>query len=202
MLWPIQNVQNGDECTRDFLFGIGEDKQRSARLTAYFHTPQYYFIQVLSPSFVLTVFSFLNINSNLLFGLLFIAPFPSGVWEIPSDVAIKKFNSLASEVIFQQNLTSYWWTCFACVHRLTSSGRIFDTSWIYNQYVLCSILLIFCLFESHLIGSFYLVLEWFRCAMQLILISVSMGPFGSAVAVAFQSAFSCRNTSKWCFFIF
>lgn len=45
ILWPIQNVQNGDECTRDFLFGIGEDKQRSARLTAYFHTPQYYFIQ-------------------------------------------------------------------------------------------------------------------------------------------------------------
>ncbi|EEF46277.1 protein binding protein, putative [Ricinus communis] len=28
ILWPIQNVQNGDECTRDFLFGFGEDKQR------------------------------------------------------------------------------------------------------------------------------------------------------------------------------
>ncbi|KDP33915.1 hypothetical protein JCGZ_07486 [Jatropha curcas] len=45
ILWPIQNVQSGDECTRDFLFGIGEDKQRSARLTAYFRTPQNYFIQ-------------------------------------------------------------------------------------------------------------------------------------------------------------
>ncbi|XP_058001912.1 uncharacterized protein LOC110640426 isoform X2 [Hevea brasiliensis] len=45
ILWPIRNVHNGDECTRDFLYGIGEDKQRSARLTAYFHTPQSYFIQ-------------------------------------------------------------------------------------------------------------------------------------------------------------
>lgn len=47
ILWPIQNIQKGDECTRDFLFGIGEDKQRSARLTAWFHTPRNYFIQVL-----------------------------------------------------------------------------------------------------------------------------------------------------------
>ncbi|OAY54001.1 tubulin--tyrosine ligase-like protein 12 isoform X2 [Manihot esculenta] len=45
ILWPIRDVHNGDECTRDFLYGIGEDKQRSARLTAYFHTPQSYFIQ-------------------------------------------------------------------------------------------------------------------------------------------------------------
>ncbi|XP_058080681.1 uncharacterized protein LOC131228849 [Magnolia sinica] len=45
VLWPTQNVQKGEECTRDFLFGIGEDKQRSARLTAWFHTPQSYFIQ-------------------------------------------------------------------------------------------------------------------------------------------------------------
>ncbi|KAL5572343.1 hypothetical protein UlMin_021940 [Ulmus minor] len=45
ILWPTQNVQNGDECTRDFLFGIGEEKQRSARLTAWFHTPRNYFIQ-------------------------------------------------------------------------------------------------------------------------------------------------------------
>ncbi|KAG7988599.1 hypothetical protein I3843_03G195500 [Carya illinoinensis] len=44
ILWPTQNVQKGDECTRDFLFGIGEDKQRSARLSAWFHTPQNYFI--------------------------------------------------------------------------------------------------------------------------------------------------------------
>ncbi|KAE8682930.1 hypothetical protein F3Y22_tig00111234pilonHSYRG00209 [Hibiscus syriacus] len=45
ILWPFQNVKKGDECTRDYLFGIGEDKQRSARLTAWFHTPQLYFIQ-------------------------------------------------------------------------------------------------------------------------------------------------------------
>ncbi|KAL5768517.1 hypothetical protein ACOSP7_015062 [Xanthoceras sorbifolium] len=45
ILWPIQDVHKGDECTRDFLFGIGEDKQRSARLTAWFHTPENYFIQ-------------------------------------------------------------------------------------------------------------------------------------------------------------
>ncbi|XP_030538413.1 tubulin--tyrosine ligase-like protein 12 isoform X1 [Rhodamnia argentea] len=45
LLWPIQNVQQGDECTRDYLYGIGEDKQRSARLTAWFHTPENYFIK-------------------------------------------------------------------------------------------------------------------------------------------------------------
>ncbi|OVA10335.1 Tubulin-tyrosine ligase/Tubulin polyglutamylase [Macleaya cordata] len=45
VLWPTQNVNKGEECTRDFLFGIGEDKQRSARLRAWFHTPQSYFIQ-------------------------------------------------------------------------------------------------------------------------------------------------------------
>ncbi|XP_017630746.1 uncharacterized protein LOC108473591 [Gossypium arboreum] len=45
ILWPTQNVKRGDECTRDYLFGIGEDKQRSARLTAWFYTPQKYFIQ-------------------------------------------------------------------------------------------------------------------------------------------------------------
>lgn len=47
VLWPIRDVQQGEECTRDFLFGIGEDKQRSARLTAWFHTPENYFIQVI-----------------------------------------------------------------------------------------------------------------------------------------------------------
>ncbi|KAK9697343.1 hypothetical protein RND81_08G031300 [Saponaria officinalis] len=45
ILWPTQDVKKGDECTRDFLFGIGEDKQRSARLTAWFHTPKNYFIK-------------------------------------------------------------------------------------------------------------------------------------------------------------
>ncbi|KAL5698256.1 hypothetical protein ACHQM5_029320 [Ranunculus cassubicifolius] len=45
VLWPIENVYKGDECTRDYLLGIGEDKYRSARSTAWFHTPQNYFIQ-------------------------------------------------------------------------------------------------------------------------------------------------------------
>lgn len=45
VLWPTRDVHYGEECTRDFLFGIGEDKQRSARLTAWFHTPENYFIQ-------------------------------------------------------------------------------------------------------------------------------------------------------------
>ncbi|KAK1301437.1 hypothetical protein QJS10_CPB12g01783 [Acorus calamus] len=40
----FRNVHKGEECTRDYLIGIGEDKQRSARLTAWFHTPQNYFI--------------------------------------------------------------------------------------------------------------------------------------------------------------
>lgn len=47
VLWPTQDVQQGEECTRDFFFGISEDKQRSARLTAWFHTPENYFIQVM-----------------------------------------------------------------------------------------------------------------------------------------------------------
>lgn len=45
ILWPAKDVQYGDECTRDYLFGIGEEKQRSVRLTAWFHTPQKYFIK-------------------------------------------------------------------------------------------------------------------------------------------------------------
>ncbi|KMS96222.1 hypothetical protein BVRB_001310 [Beta vulgaris subsp. vulgaris] len=45
ILWPTQDVREGDECTRDYLLGIGEDKQRSARLTAWFHTPKNYFIK-------------------------------------------------------------------------------------------------------------------------------------------------------------
>ncbi|XVE53987.1 hypothetical protein DITRI_Ditri03aG0046700 [Diplodiscus trichospermus] len=45
ILWPTENVNKGNECTRDYLFGIGEDKQRSARLTAWFYTPESYFIK-------------------------------------------------------------------------------------------------------------------------------------------------------------
>ncbi|GFP85500.1 tubulin--tyrosine ligase-like protein 12 [Phtheirospermum japonicum] len=45
ILWPTKNVRKDDECTLDYLFGIGEDRQRSARLTAWFHTPQNYFFK-------------------------------------------------------------------------------------------------------------------------------------------------------------
>ncbi|XP_072978596.1 uncharacterized protein [Typha angustifolia] len=45
ILWPTRDVHYGEECTRDFLYSIGEEKQRSARLTAWFHTPENYFIQ-------------------------------------------------------------------------------------------------------------------------------------------------------------
>ncbi|EPS67911.1 hypothetical protein M569_06860, partial [Genlisea aurea] len=45
LLWPTKDVQRGDECTRDYLFGIGENKQRSARLTAWFCTPRDYFLR-------------------------------------------------------------------------------------------------------------------------------------------------------------
>ncbi|WOG94208.1 hypothetical protein DCAR_0313501 [Daucus carota subsp. sativus] len=44
ILWPTKTIQSGEECTRDFLYGIGEEKQRSARLTAWFHTPKSYFV--------------------------------------------------------------------------------------------------------------------------------------------------------------
>ncbi|KAG0585973.1 hypothetical protein KC19_2G053400 [Ceratodon purpureus] len=36
LLWPVQDVVSGEECTRDYLFGIGEDQQRSSRLAAWF----------------------------------------------------------------------------------------------------------------------------------------------------------------------
>ncbi|KAL7136862.1 hypothetical protein ABFS83_10G058000 [Erythranthe nasuta] len=45
ILWPTKNVQKGEECTRDYLSGISEERQRSARLTAWFHTPRDYFIR-------------------------------------------------------------------------------------------------------------------------------------------------------------
>nr|XP_024379358.1 tubulin--tyrosine ligase-like protein 12 [Physcomitrium patens] len=45
LLWPVQDVSSGDECTRDYLFGIGEDRQRSSRLAAWFHIPSEVFPQ-------------------------------------------------------------------------------------------------------------------------------------------------------------
>lgn len=46
LLWPIKDILEGEECTRDFLFGFGEERERSARLTAWFHTPRDYFEKV------------------------------------------------------------------------------------------------------------------------------------------------------------
>lgn len=50
LLWPIKDIFEGEECTRDFLSGFGEDKERSARLTAWFHTPRDYFEKVYRDS--------------------------------------------------------------------------------------------------------------------------------------------------------
>lgn len=50
LLWPVKDVLQGEECTRDCLFGFGEAKQRSARLTAWFHTPKDYFEKVYRDS--------------------------------------------------------------------------------------------------------------------------------------------------------
>ncbi|EFJ22552.1 hypothetical protein SELMODRAFT_105046 [Selaginella moellendorffii] len=45
LMWPTKNITKGEECTRDYLLGFDEKKQRSARLTAWFHTPEAYFEQ-------------------------------------------------------------------------------------------------------------------------------------------------------------
>ncbi|KAE8664349.1 hypothetical protein F3Y22_tig00112800pilonHSYRG00050 [Hibiscus syriacus] len=71
ILWPIQNVKKGDECTRDYLFGIGEDKQRSARLTAWFHSlsiilSKYFILLLELPQFPFKLWSasLLLVNSS------------------------------------------------------------------------------------------------------------------------------------------
>lgn len=51
-MWPMEDVGKGNECMRDYLFGVGEDKQRSSRLTAWFHTPPELFKQVGCSLFV------------------------------------------------------------------------------------------------------------------------------------------------------
>lgn len=51
-MWPIEDVGKANECMRDYLFGVGEDKQRSSRLTAWFHTPPDFFKQVGCSLFV------------------------------------------------------------------------------------------------------------------------------------------------------
>ncbi|KAJ9547926.1 hypothetical protein OSB04_020469 [Centaurea solstitialis] len=50
ILWPAKDLRYGDECTRDYLFGIGEKKQRSARLTAWFHTRRITSLNKASPT--------------------------------------------------------------------------------------------------------------------------------------------------------
>lgn len=66
LLWPINDTHKGEECLRDYLPGIGEDKQRSARLTAWFHTPKDYFIEVYKKhycKFHSTTFNHLNFGN-------------------------------------------------------------------------------------------------------------------------------------------
>ena len=44
ILWPIKDVKKGDEIYIDFLANIGENEERSARLTTWFNTPKEYFL--------------------------------------------------------------------------------------------------------------------------------------------------------------
>lgn len=106
LLWPTQNVKNGDECARDFLFGIGEDKQRSARLSAWFQTPQNYFIKVLSPISILNCDSLLLFIQTVSCGQVLYGINPSGVCETLSE-AIKKFDFSICTFFCNQKFTSY-----------------------------------------------------------------------------------------------
>ncbi|CAI5537688.1 unnamed protein product, partial [Closterium sp. Naga37s-1] len=45
LVWPVAAVQEGEECTRDYLAGVGEEQQRSAKLAVWFHTPSSAFQQ-------------------------------------------------------------------------------------------------------------------------------------------------------------
>lgn len=44
ILWPIKDIKKGDEVYIDFLANIGENQERSARLTSWFNTPKEYFL--------------------------------------------------------------------------------------------------------------------------------------------------------------
>ena len=44
IMWPIKDVKKGDEIYIDFLANIGENEERSARLTTWFNTPKEYFL--------------------------------------------------------------------------------------------------------------------------------------------------------------
>ena len=46
LMWPTRSLVAGEELSRNFLAGIGEEKQRSVRLSAWFHTPSDFFRQV------------------------------------------------------------------------------------------------------------------------------------------------------------
>ncbi|CAI7813748.1 unnamed protein product, partial [Closterium sp. NIES-53] len=45
LVWPLAAVQPGEECTRDYLAGVGEEQQRSAKLSVWFHMPSSAFQQ-------------------------------------------------------------------------------------------------------------------------------------------------------------
>lgn len=98
ILWPTELVQRGDECTRDYLFGIGEERQRSARLTAWFHTPQNYFVRVRFWLGCLTIWSihdyWISFQSFDVTSL--------GIWKIQRGIAITKVLSSSSNWICNQ----------------------------------------------------------------------------------------------------
>lgn len=45
--WPLENIEIGEDLSRDFLHGITEEKFRSSRLTVWFDTPEAYFMKQL-----------------------------------------------------------------------------------------------------------------------------------------------------------
>ena len=40
LMWPLQQINTDDNLTRDYLNGIKEEKQRSARMAAWFKMPE------------------------------------------------------------------------------------------------------------------------------------------------------------------
>jgi tubulin--tyrosine ligase-like protein 12 len=47
LMWPLEDLEEGDLVTRDFLNGIKEEKQRSDRLAAWFKLPQNKYLSLI-----------------------------------------------------------------------------------------------------------------------------------------------------------
>lgn len=39
LMWPLEEINEGEEITRDYLNGIKEEKQRSSRMAAWYKLP-------------------------------------------------------------------------------------------------------------------------------------------------------------------